>query len=78
MTHHRLTVVRSDGVSHTSDFIGWHSETGVYHYFNEAKRDTRTLAAIVFQSADEGKTWYCRSQFDSASYGNEPRGGRNT
>lgn len=49
---HRLIVVRADGISYTSDFDGWHAETGAFHYFREAQGDKRTLYATVLHGRD--------------------------
>lgn len=62
MTMKRLIVVRSDGVSHSSDFSGWHSETGAFHFFNEAKADKRTLYAAVLEGDNE-KSLSLRSEY---------------
>lgn len=62
---HRLVVVRTDGLTHSSDFSGWHSETAAFRYFNEAIDDKRTVAAYVFQAmAMPGSvgTFYLRAE----------------
>ena len=60
---HRLVVVRCDGLVHTSDFSGWHSETAVFHYFNLAKDDKRTILATVFQAGNvDDPKWYARAE----------------
>ena len=61
---HRLVVVRCDGIAHTSDFSGWHSETAAFRYFNDAKQDKRTVFAIVFQATDAADPkWYGRAEY---------------
>lgn len=60
---HRLVVVRNDGLSHTSGFDGWHSETAVYHFFNQAKADKRTLYAAVFYSLEDRTVYHLRSEY---------------
>lgn len=78
MSAHKLVVVRCDGLSHSSIFKGWHSETAVFHYFNEAKKDDRTVYAAVFQSPDDCdvtsvddkaiQKWFLRAEHHSLSW----------
>lgn len=63
---HRLVVIRSDGLSHSSDFAGWHSETGVYHFFNQAKADKRTLYAAVFYAYEGHEIYHLRSEYKAS------------
>jgi hypothetical protein len=49
MTHFKLTVVRIDGLTHESEFSGWHAETAMIRFRDEAKGDKRTLAYSVFE-----------------------------
>ena len=76
MSAYRLIVVRCDGVSHSSDFTGWHGETAAFRYFNEAKQDRRTNFAIVFESKqpeDERPAWYARAEYHAVETGpNKP------
>jgi hypothetical protein len=49
MTHFKLVVVRKDGISHDSQFSGWHAETAMCRFFKEATEDKRTLVAVVYE-----------------------------
>lgn len=63
MSEHKLVCVREDGLVTESEFLGWHSETAVFLYFNQFIADKRAWGAYVFQRADAQSKWYCRSEW---------------
>lgn len=63
---HKLVVVRTDAINHASVFTGWHSETASMHYFNEAKKDKRTLYAAWFMGNEDSVAkadWRLRAEW---------------
>lgn len=64
---YKLVVVRDDGVSHSSEFAGWHAETAAYLYFNKAKDEKRTLYAVLFYRLVDCSTFHPRSEWSRAA-----------
>lgn len=68
MTHFKLTVIRTDGIAHTSEFSGWHAETAYCRFFKEACEDERTLVAVVFEGVKSQNSsdivWHPRQSFN--------------
>lgn len=68
MTHFKLTVVRKDGITHSSEFSGWFAEPAMCNYFKQATEDSRTLVAVVYEGAKSDNSseiiWHPRQSFN--------------
>lgn len=55
-TKYVLTVVRSDGVSHSSSYLGWYRESSSDRDFDDVTQDKRTLyACVTVHSVGDGE-----------------------
>lgn len=55
MTAYRVTVIRNDGLTHSTDVSGWSAEPTMLNLRKQALNDTRTVTVVVFEQDKE--TW---------------------
>lgn len=65
MSHHKLIVIRSDGISHETEISGWHAETVMLDLMRQHREDKRTVFFAWFDGVKSDHSanivWHLRS-----------------